>query len=90
VPSYLEIALRAATPAGTQQKQQPVRSEPKQVLRANKPIAEAQESSVSAACGSPHCAGCYEVAPGVLIHPPKCSEDYLAWLERWEAKGLPQ
>jgi hypothetical protein len=28
------------------------------------------------ACGSSHCAGCYEVAPGVRIHPPKCGEDY--------------
>jgi hypothetical protein len=40
-----------------------------------------------AACGSPHCAGCYDVALGVRIHPPKCGEDYRAWLERWEAKG---
>jgi hypothetical protein len=40
-----------------------------------------------AACGSPQCAGCYEVTPGVRIHPPKCGEDYRAWLERWEAKG---
>ena len=40
-----------------------------------------------AACESPHCAGCYEVEPGVRIHPPKCGDDYRAWLERWEAKG---
>jgi len=43
-----------------------------------------------AACGSPTCAGCYEVAQGVRIHPPKCGEDYRAWLDRWEAKGKPQ
>jgi hypothetical protein len=41
-------------------------------------------------CGSPQCAGCYEVAPGVRIHPPKCGEDYRVWLERWEAKGRVQ
>jgi hypothetical protein len=41
-------------------------------------------------CGSPYCAGCYEVAPGVRVHPPKCGEDYRAWLERWEAKGKMQ
>ena len=41
-------------------------------------------------CGSPHCAGCYEVAPGVRIHPPKCGEGYRKWLERWEAKGRVQ
>jgi len=40
-----------------------------------------------AACGSPHCAGCYDIEPGVRIHPPKCGEDYRAWLERWQAKG---
>jgi hypothetical protein len=39
------------------------------------------------ACGSRHCAGCYEVAPGVRIHPPRCGEDYKAWLEGWEARG---
>lgn len=44
----------------------------------------------SALCGSPHCAGCYEVAPGVRIHPPTCSEEYRAWLEHWEAKGRMQ
>lgn len=41
-------------------------------------------------CGSPHCAGCYEVQPGVRVHPPKCGEDYRAWLERWESKGKVQ
>jgi len=40
--------------------------------------------------GSPHCAGCYEVSPGVRIHPPKCGKEYRAWLERWEAKGKVQ
>ncbi len=41
-------------------------------------------------CGSPDCAGCYDVGDGRKIHPPKCGEDYRAWLERWEAKGRPQ
>jgi len=35
----------------------------------------------SAACGSPGCAGCYEVEPGVRIHPPKCGEAYRKWLD---------
>jgi hypothetical protein len=45
-----------------------------------------------AACGSPDCGRCYLVDPatGARIHPPKCGEDYRAWLERWEAKGRPQ
>lgn len=43
-----------------------------------------------AACRSADCAGCYVVAPGVQIHPPKCGDEYRAWLESWEAKGKPQ
>lgn len=41
-------------------------------------------------CGSPHCAGCYEVGDGKMIHPLKCGEEYRAWLERWKAKGRVQ
>ncbi len=43
-----------------------------------------------ALCGSPTCAGCYEVEPGRRIHPPKASRDWLDWLERWQPKGKPQ
>lgn len=42
------------------------------------------------ACGSSHCAGCYDVGDGRRIHPPKCSDEYRKWLERWEPKGIPQ
>jgi hypothetical protein len=30
---------------------------------------------VSAPCGSPDCAGCYDVGDGRKIHPPKIGED---------------
>jgi len=40
-----------------------------------------------APCGSPGCAGCYDVGEGKKIHPPKCCEEYRNWLLRWEAKG---
>ena len=43
-----------------------------------------------AACGSAHCAGCYDVGDGRKIHPPKCGEEYRNWLERWQPKGKPQ
>jgi hypothetical protein len=43
-----------------------------------------------AACGSPHCAGCYGVGDGKRIHPPRCGEKYRKWLERWQPKGKPQ
>ena len=41
-------------------------------------------------CGSPACAGCYDVGDGRKIHPPKCGHDYLDWLKRWEPKGQKQ
>jgi len=40
-----------------------------------------------AACGSPHCAGCYEVGDGRKIHPPKCGADFLRWRAWLEGKG---
>jgi|SRR5580704_171843 hypothetical protein len=50
---------------------------------ANGPV----RSNGAVPCGSPACAGCYDVGDGRRIHPPKCGGDYLRWLERWEAKG---
>ena len=43
-----------------------------------------------AACGSPYCAGCYDVGDGKKIHPPRCGEKYLEWLKRWEPRGRSQ
>jgi hypothetical protein len=43
-----------------------------------------------APCGSPHCAGCYDVGDGRKIHPPKSSPEWLAWLERWQPNGKVQ
>ena len=90
VPTYLEIALRAATPAETQVERRPERPEPRPVLRTNESLKKSRLSSAPVACGSPGCAGCYEVEPGLRIHPPKSGEDYRAWLERWEVKGSVQ
>jgi len=28
-------------------------------------------------CGSPFCAGCYEVSSGTFVHPPKCGVAFL-------------
>jgi hypothetical protein len=59
-------------------------------IREAKPaILEALRTGL-AACGLPHCAGCYEVVDGRKIHPPRCGEDYLLWLERWKPKGKAQ
>ncbi len=64
-----------------------------EVLRRNKPEAiQYLQTRGLAPCGSPKCGGCYVVdaETGAKIHPPKCGEDYRAWLERWEAKGRVQ
>jgi hypothetical protein len=59
-------------------------------IRELKPaILEALRSGL-AACGSPHCAGCYDVCDGRKIHPPKCGGEYRKWLERWQPTGKPQ
>jgi hypothetical protein len=59
-------------------------------IREAKPaILEALRTGL-AACGSPHCAGCYDVGDGRKVHPPKCGEEYRKWLERWQPKGKPQ
>jgi hypothetical protein len=52
--------------------------------------ANTQKHDGEAACGSRHCAGCYEVGPGVRIHPPKSSEDWKEWLLKWEPNGRVQ
>ena len=56
-------------------------------LRANQ--SHEKESGI-ATCGSPNCAGCYDVGDARKIHPPKCGAGYRAWLERWQPKGKPQ
>lgn len=48
------------------------------------------KSESIADCGSPHCSGCYEVAPDVRVHPPKTSEEWKEWLLKWEPKGKVQ
>jgi hypothetical protein len=61
---------------------------PTPIVRETEKLKSPQSSKTP--CGSPHCAGCYEVAPGIRIHPPKCGADYRVCLERWEAKGRVQ
>jgi len=40
-----------------------------------------------AACGDPACNGCYDLGDGRKIHPPRTSQEYLEWLEKWEPTG---
>jgi hypothetical protein len=83
--TIVERALRALAALNTVRDIES-RSAPASVVA---PLRKVEESSGEemAACQSPCCAGCYEVAPGVRIHPPKCGGDYRVWLERWEARG---
>jgi hypothetical protein len=98
MPSYLEIALRVVRLS------QPIHPEPKlgtdvQTERVSNPTtrfppdlprnAQSVETEL-AECGSPECAGCYQVGDGNRIHPPRCSEQYRNWLERWKPRGKMQ
>jgi hypothetical protein len=38
-------------------------------------------------CGSPDCAGCYDLGDGTKIHPPRCGENFLRWRAWLEGKG---
>lgn len=51
-------------------------------LPENPAVHQAEGQDLQAPCGSPHCAGCYEIEPGKRIHPPKPSEEWLEWLAR--------
>lgn len=57
-----------------------------QALRKQSPVA----GDGIAACGSPYCAGCYDVGDGRKIHPPKCGADFLRWRAWLEGKGPKQ
>jgi hypothetical protein len=52
-------------------------------------ILEALQTGLGA-CGSPQCAGCYDVGDGRKIHPPKCGKEYWKLLERWKPTGRAQ
>jgi hypothetical protein len=43
-----------------------------------------------AACGSPYCAGCYDVGDSRKIHPPKCGQEFLRWRAWLEGRGARQ
>ena len=78
---YLELAIKALKDAaGNEQAVE---------KPATSPLANLHPERL-ADCGCPHCAGCYEIEPGVRIHPPKTGQEYLDWLKRWEAKGRVQ
>ena len=59
-------------------------------LRANHATQETSSNGDLAPCGSPHCAGCYDVGDGRKIHPPKCGESFLHWRAWLEGKGSRQ
>jgi hypothetical protein len=59
-------------------------------LKANRATQETPSIGDLAPCGSPHCAGCYDVGEGRKIHPPKCGKDFLRWRAWLEGKGPKQ
>lgn len=56
-------------------------------LRANHSSEQTPGTRDLGPCGSPHCAGCYDVGDGRKIHPPKCGTDFLRWRAWLEGKG---
>lgn len=89
MPSYLEIALRVVGPS------QPAPDE--EGLAANHPNTVPPASRFKASgeeqlalCGSPYCAGCYDIGDGRKIHPPRCGQEYQKCLESWQPQGKPQ
>ncbi len=59
-------------------------------LRACHPSERQPGSGKTAPCGSPGCAGCYDLGDGRKIHPPKCGEHFLRWRAWLEGKGPKQ
>jgi hypothetical protein len=59
-------------------------------LRANRFREQGMDVKKLALCGSPNCAGCYDVGDSRKIHPPRVGEEYQKCLERWKPKGKPQ
>jgi hypothetical protein len=59
-------------------------------LRAHHAAQEIPSIGDLAPCGSPHCAGCYDVGDGRKIHPPRCGESFLRWRAWLEGKGARQ
>jgi hypothetical protein len=72
--SYLEMALKVSR----------VRQS------AERPEPENRAVSVPGVREATCAASCYEVEPGVRIHPPKSSEEWKEWLLKWEPKGRVQ
>lgn len=60
------------------------------LIREHKPEILKLVSNGIAPCGSPYCAGCYDIGDGLKIHPPKASAEWEAWLRKWEPKGKVQ
>ena len=89
----IERALRALAEIGAARPMVPElpreMPEPANPAPAN-PVKVESSPATAALCGSPDCAGCYNVGEGKKIHPPKCGEGYREWLLKWEAKGRVQ
>jgi hypothetical protein len=85
-----ERAVRALTALNTRPRSehQPSRVSSTRSVEAAQFTAPSSEER--AACESPQCGGCYEVEPGVQIHPPRSGKDWKEWLLNWEPKGRVQ
>ena len=91
MPSYLDIALRVTgSKHPLQNKRTLVAYESRTTSIPVESLIDPSQAERSTQCGSPECAGCYQVEPGVRIHPPKCGRDYFEWLNKWDTKARVQ
>jgi hypothetical protein len=78
VSPMLSGAARAAPQAAQRVRQNPFgQTDAAIVVR----LPTSDNAAPVAACGSPLCAGCYDVGDGRKIHPPRCGEEWLLRLE---------
>jgi hypothetical protein len=68
----VERAVKALAAIGAKQQAVPDSSRIAIASRVVESAEPVREWSGLALCGSPDCGGCYEVLPGIRIHPPKC------------------
>jgi hypothetical protein len=67
-------ALAAVNTAKRPEAQVQPMTEPQRDVKISPAALQSENRTV---CGSIHCAGCYEVEPGVRIHPPKSGEGWV-------------
>jgi len=73
----VERAVQALAALNTAKRPEAKAQSMTEPLRELKISSEQRQFENLAACESPNCAGCYEIEPGIRIHPPKSWKDWV-------------